>query len=163
MWKKYICILNTCLRRWQMWWPSPQLTLRSSFAPHSWYRILATVPGDKHGALGGWHQCNFWCYNHPFHPMMSLLWNRDDFMKNLQAQLLTRLMFADIVKFWSGVCRSWWNLLSLDVEVASVPATDSSLRLGLPRGGDLLRSVRFIMAWHFKFDFLQAWLPSIFD
>ena len=29
--------------------------------------------------------------------------------------------------------------------------------------GDLLRSVRFIRVWHFKFDFLQAWLPSTFD
>ena len=29
--------------------------------------------------------------------------------------------------------------------------------------GDLLRSVWFIRVWHFKFDFLQAWLPSTFD
>ena len=29
--------------------------------------------------------------------------------------------------------------------------------------GDRLRSVRFIRVWHFKFDFLQAWLPSTFD
>ena len=29
--------------------------------------------------------------------------------------------------------------------------------------GDLLRSVRFIRVWHFRFDFFQAWLPSTFD
>ena len=35
--------------------------------------------------------------------------------------------------------------------------------LNLNCRGDLLRSVRFIRVWHFKFDFLQAWLPSTFD
>ena len=43
----------------------------------------------------------------------------------------TNVVFADLGKICSGVCRSWWHLLSLGVEVASVPATDSSLRLGL--------------------------------
>ena len=42
-------------------------------------------------------------------------------------------VFADLGKICSGVCRSWKSLLSLGVEVAPVPATDSSLRLGLQR------------------------------
>ena len=64
---------------------------------------------------------------------------------------------------WPGTSYESWGEMPQVENHQHISSQHSNIQTMLVCRGDLLRSVPFIRVWHFKFDFLQAWLPSTFD